>query len=116
MLQHGYGNTLQSEKYWKEGLPEKYHLFGGLPARFDSYNYQLFAKLQPPQVKTVNDFFDQEQYGKRLIGNAFSVPVIEIILRELKTKFPARKYDDYTYQYVWQAKRVAVKHEDEMQA
>ena len=116
LLQHGYGNTLQSETYWKVGLQEKYHLFGGLPARLYPSNYQLFAKLQPPQVNTVNDFFDQEQYGKRLIGNAFSVPVIEIILRELKTKFPARKYDDYTYQYVWQAKRVAVKHEDEMQA
>lgn len=115
LQQKGYGNTrlAEYEPYWKESLPQKYHLFGGLPVRFYSSDYVLCAKLRPPKVNTVNDFFEQEQYGKRLIGNAFSVPVVEILLRQLQTKFSKREYKDYTYNYVWRTSRVRVKHEDE---
>lgn len=111
----GYGNTRlpEYETYWKTGLPEKYHVFGGLPekVKFDSSNFPVKAKLQPPIVNTVNVFYDQEQYAKRLIGNAFSVPVVEILLRELQKKFPTKGYDDYTYCYVWRTPQVGVKEE-----
>lgn len=115
MVEKGYGNTILAhyETNWKNGLPEKYHIFGGLPVRFYSSDYSIRAKLQPPRVNTVNDFYDHEQYGKRLIGNAFSVPVVEILLRELQNKFPKREYNDYSYTYVWRTSRVRIKGEDD---
>lgn len=112
---HGYGNTRlgEYEPYWKEALHQKYHLFGGLPVRFYFSDFTICAKLRPPKVNSVDDFFNQEQYGKRLIGNAFSVPVVEILLRELRTKFSTREYKEFTYTYVWRTSRVRVKHEEE---
>ena len=115
LIQNGYGNTLLERKlepYWRENLPQKYHIFGGLPVRFKSSAYVLHAELRPPKVNTMNEFFSHEQYGKHLIGNAFSVPVVEILLRELQSKFTKREYSDYTYNYVWRTSRVQVKHED----
>ena len=113
LVEKAYGNTTLAkyDTYWKKGLPEKYHNFGGLPVRFYSSDYTICAKLQPPKVNTVNDFFDHEQYGKRLIGNAFSVPVVEILMRELQSKFSKREYNDYTYRYVWRTSRVRIKDE-----
>ena len=114
MVTKGYGNTsLKHGTYWRKGLPEKYHLFGGLPVRFYSSDYTICAKFQPPKVNTVDDFFNAEQYGKRLLGNAFSVPVVEVLLRQLQTKFSKREYKDFTYNYVWRTARVRVKGEDE---
>lgn len=117
LVEKGYGNTILAdfETYWKKGLPEKYHIFGGLPVRFysSSPDYSIGIKLKPPKVNTADDFFDHEQYGKRLIGNAFSVPTVEILLRELQKKFPKREYNDYTYSYVWRTSRVRIKREED---
>jgi hypothetical protein len=96
---------LKYETFWKEDLPQKYHIFGGLPVQFDSSNMCVYAKLQPPKVNTSSVFLEEQQYGKRLIGNAFSVPVVEILLRPLQTKFLKREYSDYTYNYVWQEEK-----------
>jgi hypothetical protein len=116
LLQNGYGITRLEpfETYWKKRLPEKYHIFGGLPVRFYycSTIGALCPKLQPPKVNTSAAFYNQEQYGKRLIGNAFSVPVLEILLRPLQTKFLLRQYQEYSYSYIWQTSRVQVKEEE----
>ena len=114
LIQNGYGNTRlpEHEPYWGKNLPQKYHIFGGLPVRFTSSAYVLNAELRPPKVNTVNNFFNHEEYGKHLIGNAFSVPVVEILVRELQTKFAKQEYSDYTYNYIWRTSRVQVKHED----
>ncbi len=49
-------------------------------------------------------FFNKEEYAKRLIGNAFSVPVIDILLRELQSKFERRVYMNYAYEFAWKPK------------
>lgn len=46
-------------------------------------------------------FYDNEQYAKRLIGNAFSVPTTDILLRELRSKFAHRTYQGYDYGFAW---------------
>ena len=80
--QNGYGNTRLSnyEPYW-----EKKRLKVSSPCWFTCsilfIQLRYIRKVKPPKVNIVDVFLDQKQYGKRLIGNAFSVPVAEILLR-----------------------------------
>jgi hypothetical protein len=109
-LGDGYGNTLQYEKYWKDVLSESYHCFGGKPFKLVGCCYEVELSLFPPARK---ECYNKTQYAKRLIGNAFSIPVVEILLRELLKKFPKHTYQKYDYLYEWQEKEVTVKMEDD---
>jgi hypothetical protein len=112
LIYKGYARTNLSltDRYWKDDLPEKYHLFGGRPVRFYHENFCVCVKLCLPDNSHV--FFKQEEYGKRLIGNAFSIPVVEILLRELSTKFAQQNYTNYKYPYKWSVSEVEVNQED----
>jgi hypothetical protein len=46
-------------------------------------------------------FYDDEQYAERLIGNGFSIPLMDILLRPLKEKFGKKVYPDYVYDFKW---------------
>jgi hypothetical protein len=46
-----------------------------------------------------------EDYAKRLVGNAFSVPVVQDLLRPLQTLFVSRKYAGYDYEFPWTARK-----------
>ncbi len=48
-----------------------------------------------------NAFFNEEEYGKRLIGNAVTVSVAEMLLRPLSKLFELEEYDDYPFEYNW---------------
>ena len=54
----------------------------------------LFFFCQP-------QYYTEEQYGKRLIGNAFSIPTVEFLLRPIKPFFAKREYADFDYVYAW---------------
>lgn len=47
-------------------------------------------------------FFDQEDYCKRLLGNTYSIPVVEHLMRPLQKLFLQREYSDAAYNFVWE--------------
>jgi hypothetical protein len=51
-----------------------------------------------------------EQYSKRLIANASSIPVLDIVMSELQSKFAFEEYLSFAYQYRW-LQQPAVKEE-----
>lgn len=48
-------------------------------------------------------YFDCEGYCKRLLGNSYSIPVVEHLLRPIKDLFLQREYDDTVYSFVWES-------------
>lgn len=45
--------------------------------------------------------FNKDEYAKHLIGNAFSIPTITMLLRPLQQMYSSCKYDGYDYEYYW---------------
>ena len=48
-------------------------------------------------------YFDSDGYCKRLLGNSYSIPVVEHILRPLCGLFLPKKYSNADYCFAWQA-------------
>mmetsp|Transcript_22249 Transcript_22249/g.34247 ORF Transcript_22249/g.34247 Transcript_22249/m.34247 type:complete len:599 (-) Transcript_22249:360-2156(-) len=57
---------------------------------------------QPQQSKKQISHFNKEDYSKHLLGNTFSIPVVEHLLKPLSEVFASREYDRYDYKYEWQ--------------
>jgi hypothetical protein len=49
-------------------------------------------------------FFTSEGYSKHLLGNAFSIPTVELLLRPLQRIFARKDYPDFSYEFAWNAK------------
>ena len=49
-----------------------------------------------------SEFFHGEDYAKHLLGNSFSIPVVEHLLTNLQDLFATRDYDGYNYHYRWE--------------
>lgn len=47
-------------------------------------------------------YYDCEDYCKRLLGNTYSIPVVEHLLRPLKLLFLEREYNGAMYKFVWE--------------
>ena len=111
---------------WKDDLDEKFHCFSGHPPKFIITENGIAHSMSNPQSgKSVSGsyvaiifanrgkcdltctfaqliFFDSEQYSKHLLGNAFSIPVIEHLLEPLACLFEHQEYDGYNYRYKWE--------------
>lgn len=48
------------------------------------------------------DFFNAEDYSLHLLGNSFSIPVVEYLMTRLCEVFASREYEGYNYQYRWE--------------
>lgn len=111
IVQDGFVNGLQSDTYWKQGLDRRYHRFSGnfhkldtechKPYRLEADGCEISLKLPVPPTTQQPLFFNKDGYAKHLIGNAFSVPVVTMLLQPLKQLYPTRKYHGYDYQYHW---------------
>jgi len=126
----------QSAK-WRESLDKKYHKFAGNyhgVSDHDPYKYSLYQlpkeksgsieycikmRMTPPTQCKSASFYEEEEYGKHLIGNSFSVPVVEALLHSLIYYFPRMfKYKKFNYHYAWEtsasinANAVKVKEEE----
>jgi len=56
----------------------------------------------PQETKKVLYYFDEQEYSKHLLGNGWSIPVIEHILQKLKDKsIKTEMYDGYDYNFPW---------------
>jgi len=94
---------------WKAFLPRKYYSFAGAYNGFSNgYRFmriptcEVKLKMAPPLTSTQPSFFTSDEYGKHLVGNAFSVPVVEALLRPLQLVFARRNYVGYDYRYAWE--------------
>lgn len=116
IIQNGFALGLVSDRYWKSpgGLDERYHHFSGnyhnldvgkppFKFEFNASKVEMEMKLAPP--RTLNDtsttHFNKEEYAKRLIGNAFSIPVVQIFLRFLQPLYSHQEYAQYDYDFSW---------------
>lgn len=74
----------------------------------DSNETKLLLKLGTVE-KLKNDdkkslyYYNSDGYCKRLLGNSYSIPVVEHILRPLCDLFPLKKYSNADYCFAWQA-------------
>ena len=62
-------------------------------------DFAIRMRMTPGLTKpggTSAGFFDKEEYAKRLIGLAFSVPVVERFLKPLQHIFLRQEYEGYT--------------------
>lgn len=46
-------------------------------------------------------YYDADGYCKRLLGNSYSIPVVEHLLRPLSDLFMQREYPDAAYCFAW---------------
>ncbi|KAL7571822.1 hypothetical protein ACA910_002907 [Epithemia clementina (nom. ined.)] len=112
-------NQKYQSSYWRgnieedckdTGIPvldEKYHQFSGAyhgvsnDFRFAlSHENKFMLKLRPPKG-AVGMYYSADEYAKRLVGNAFSVPVMEHILQSIRPFFATQRYANFQYEYAW---------------
>eukprot|EP00934_Nitzschia_sp_Nitz4_P006665 Nitzschia sp. Nitz4//NODE_159_length_47236_cov_74.723851//8621//10611//NITZ4_additional_000004-RA//-1//CDS//3329531731//6655//frame0 len=98
-------------RHWKDCLPSKYHEFAGdyhgfrgrwHPFRFEIDTGVVKLKLAPPTVSgTRPSYFNSEQYAKRLLGEASSIPMLVVLLEPISRFFHTNEsnptYCDYNY-------------------
>jgi hypothetical protein len=96
---------------WKKQLEPKYWCFSGKPVRYEeAYNYTEQAPyirilLNPPLATKNPDFFNAEDYSLHLLGNTFSIPVVEYLMTRLGEVFASREYEGYIYDYRWESNK-----------
>ena len=121
LLQEGHERGF-AYKPWRDTLDLQFHQFQGafhgssnpfdfvsMPANGDGMR-QIKMKLHP-YMESSSVRLSWDDYGKRLVGNAMSVPVLEFCLSELTRVFAKRAYEGYAYSYAW--RNVTTKEETE---
>jgi hypothetical protein len=121
LLDKGLSNVVSSGPHWKETLHEDFHHFNGAyhdepdayqvevnAAEPDAHQVEVDAVLNLkmlPRGISSRIFFDAEKYAKRSVGNAYSVPIMEHLLKPLQRIFSARNYPVFQYKYAWDTGR-----------
>jgi hypothetical protein len=62
----------------------------------------LVTNCGPTFLLFQRSFFNAEDYSKRLLGNSFSIPVVEYLLTRLSEVFATREYEGFDYNYRWE--------------
>ena len=102
-LREAFTAEFQKGWHWCHKVDEKYHHFNMYNFEFKPIaNDPFFAiKMDPPSIVDKKYFYDEETYAKHLIGNTYSVPMIEHLLSPLKVISSDRFYDGYDYKFSW---------------
>lgn len=62
----------------------------------------------PQEGKKSTNFYDEEEYCKHLIGNGWSIVVVEHIMKGIKEMYPSkdffRQYKGFNYTFPWPRK------------
>lgn len=75
--------------------------------KFEAKNDEPFFQLlisSPLEGKKDLVYFNQKEYGKHLIGNGWSIPVVEHLLGKLRDLFDDDHlvtYEGYDYNFPW---------------
>jgi hypothetical protein len=103
-------------RHWKDMLDPKYHCFVGAYCAASRGCYSFEASLDGDgdgadpvdriQLKMVavddpKRFLTADEYCLRLIGNAFSIPAVEMFLKPLQQVYSIRSYNRFNYCYKW---------------
>ncbi|KAL3785919.1 hypothetical protein HJC23_008114 [Cyclotella cryptica] len=99
-----------AEDWFKEALEcgwdiEEIQNFSGRCYRFEFNGQGLSLKVGTMDKNRRGDplyYLNCEQYCKRLLGNGFSIPVVEHLLCPLKDLFLRKTYNDASYKFVWE--------------
>ena len=113
LLNDALGKVSWGGKHWKETLDVNFHHFEGayhgepnayqVEVKADGdHDLSLSLKMRPQGCGRKPIFFDSEEYAKRLVGNAYSVPVMEHLLKPLQRMFRTRDYPAFQYEYPWE--------------
>jgi len=84
---------------------EEIQNFSGSRYKFEFNGRGLSLKVGTMDKNKNGDplyYLNCEQYCKRLLGNGFSIPVVEHLLRPLKDLFLSKTYNDTSYNFVWE--------------
>ncbi len=101
---------MHSEYWWIETYPlekEDVETLSGLGYKYESSHDNSpvpNVKIAGLEVGRNGDalyHFNCEEYSKHLIGNAFSIPVVQHLLAPLKEVFDSCEYDDAKYPFAW---------------
>jgi len=113
-------NTLAKEGFLlpetEPGTSYKTYLDKGL-LHFAKCRFNVKPKSEPPffqlevsapqEERKDYSFYDEEEYSKHLIGNGWSIPVVEHLLDRLRDLFQdnscLRTYKNYDYDFAWEA-------------
>eukprot|EP00934_Nitzschia_sp_Nitz4_P000984 Nitzschia sp. Nitz4//scaffold236_size30323//9997//12576//NITZ4_007986-RA/size30323-snap-gene-0.34-mRNA-1//-1//CDS//3329543487//984//frame0 len=97
---------------WKDCLDPQYKSFAGDYHRMNGdwkyfeYEYTsdgIGLKLTPHlQSNSQPSYYNAEEYSKRLLGNSFSIPTVEMLLAPLAPLFASRRYSGYDYAFAWE--------------
>mmetsp|Transcript_2588 Transcript_2588/g.4979 ORF Transcript_2588/g.4979 Transcript_2588/m.4979 type:complete len:491 (-) Transcript_2588:471-1943(-) len=103
--------AMHSEYWWIETFPfdqEDVENLSGLGFKYES---SLEDNSPVPKIKIAGRevgsngevlyYFNCDEYSKHLIGNAFSIPVVEHLLTPLKKVFESCEYDNANYHFAW---------------
>jgi hypothetical protein len=91
---------------WRAFLSEElhhFHLTCQFKVKHDMKYPYFHLEISAPQENENLSYYNEGQYCKHLLGNGWSIPVIEYILSELKGLFNVEKTygEKYNYQYPW---------------
>lgn len=83
---------------WKDKLDVKLHHFCECEFTFKNNVLQLSTELEHRQDRIC---LTCDEYAKRLVGNAWSIPVVEALLSPLQLVCESRDYEGFDYQFYW---------------
>ena len=87
------------KKHWYDSLEKQLHPFNQCNFRFKPHRDNFYEVRIESENST--SCFDSEEYAKHLLGNAWSIPVVERLLSPLKAICEAKQYDGYDYPFCW---------------
>jgi hypothetical protein len=88
-----------TNEHWYHKLDPKYHHFVECSFKFKNCTDDFYAIKIKHEDSDVS--FTYEEYAKHLLGNAWSIPVVEMLLSPLKKICTERQYDDFDYSFPW---------------
>lgn len=84
--------------HWFDSLPKGFHHF--MACTYTFKNSEDFYDISIKHEDSTSSF-DCQQYAKHLLGNAWSIPVVEVLLKPLTEICTTRVYDDFEYSFNW---------------
>ena len=106
-----YREGIVSDQWWTN-VPDEYHCLSEVlmrvNSRWDSQNGIIEKVELVPRVYSENvdvsqlPYFGEEEYAKRLVGNAWNIPTIVYLLEPLTQIFQRQEYERFGYTYKWE--------------
>jgi hypothetical protein len=101
--------SFQSADWFGDAMKNNWDVVELMKFSGGSYRFELVDAKLALKVGTADEnregkplyFLNAQQYCKRLLGNGFSIPVVEHLLSPLRDLFLEKTYQDAVYQFAW---------------